>query len=214
MSYSINNTHTYSRLLASDGSAVTVTAGALDVNMASGSLSVDLSANTSSVQIYGDFSGTPKAVSTNTSGHVYTQSNLLVQGATLFMGQAAMADSLPVTLANDQTDVPTAIATVPKFGTHANVWNGVSVSMDERSSSFDVSNCTNIAVFGTNEGGFASVYLEVSQDDTNFYANTSDSANASGQPFYKTWTVPARYVRFYPSSDLSGITMTVVGKGG
>jgi hypothetical protein len=213
MSYFLNNEQGYSRMLAGDGTAISATAGALDVNLTN-SLSVDLSANSSTVQIYGDFSGTPKAVSTNTSGHVYTQSNLLVEDTTLVLGQAAMVSSLPVTLSSDHSNIPTAVSEIPKFGSHANVWNGVSVSMDERSSSFDISNCTNVAVFGNNEGGFASVYLEVSQDDTNFYANTSDSAYASGQPFYKTWTVPARYVRFYPSSDLSGLTMTVAAKGG
>ena len=213
MSHHLLDKQSYSRLLASDGSTLSATAGALDINLASGSLSVDLSANTSTVQIYGDFSGTPKAISTNTNGHVYTQSNLLVEDTTLVLGQAAMVASLPVTLASDQSNIQVATVEVPKFGEHANVWNNVDVSQDVRSASFDISNCANIGVFGTNTSGFVSIYYEVSQDDSNFYANTSDGAFANQAPFTKNWSIPARYIRFYPSADVYGLTMTLTGKG-
>lgn len=53
MSYYLEDKQSYSRLLAADGTAITETAGALDVNVASGSISVDISANTDTIQVYG-----------------------------------------------------------------------------------------------------------------------------------------------------------------
>ncbi len=124
----VNKQAQYARMLAADGTALTETAGALDVNLASGSLAVSIDQSTDSVQIYGNDGGANRAILTDAAGHLQvdvliadlpsgaaTESSLASVDGKLpaSIGQKAKAASLAVTLASDEDDVNIAAAQLP-----------------------------------------------------------------------------------------------------
>ena len=88
-------------------------------------------------------------------------------------GQETMANSIPVTLASDQSDINTRINTVKNEGTHNNLNNDTTINFgDYSTSNADISNMTNCNVVysDSSTGSFDSIGVEVSANGgTNWY---------------------------------------------
>lgn len=228
--YSLSNEHKYARLLAADGTSLTVTGSALDVNLASGSLAVDLSANDDSVLVYGNNGGSKVAIAVEGAGRVLCDSNLQISNTDLAFGQTTMNACLPVAIASDQpalevnatsfdirqlssSDVVSAeISTFPVAGSQDNAWSNATVSSSDYSAAVDCTHAGNVSIFGINSTGNGMIRVFVSQDDVTYY-ETGVSINLTpGTSFYHSMQCGARFIKLQAGSNMTGLYATVAAK--
>lgn len=85
----------------------------------------------------------------------------------------------------------------------------VSNGATETTPSTDMNTAKRIAVFGSLDDSGGNIVTEVSADDTNFFVNTEQTIYITGNNFYKTMSLDARYIRFkYTNSSGSGKNWT------
>lgn len=106
------------------------------------------------------------------------------------------------------------VAVTPIIGSHGNLWNNVNVASNVVSNTVDCQYVNNLCIFGNRSDGFNPMYINISQDNTNWY-NTGTGIYANGD-FYTTIQVPARYVRLETSNAAVDVvtTATLAGKSG
>jgi len=211
MSYFVKNEHSYVRLLAADGTAITETAGALDVNLVN-SISVDLSANGDSVQIYGANGGVKYPVLTDTAGRIAVDATLQISDVDLLLGPAVKATCLTVVLATDHPDVSVTVRTMPTVGTHGNLWNGASPLLGTDSTAIDCQWVKSLDIFGQNTTGTGNLEVHVSQDNVIFYDTGHRIVTIDATPFFGHFDLGARYVRMRTDVGQTGLTATLAGK--
>lgn len=129
------------------------------------------------------------------------------------VGQKAMASSVPVVIASDQSAIPVsgAFTSTPNVvGTHANAWSAAVVGANGTSTAIDCQYEPFIAAFG-NVSANTTITMQVSQDNANFYDSASTKITGAPADFFLFETVGARYIRL-KTSGAATITATIAGK--
>jgi hypothetical protein len=125
------------------------------------------------------------------------------------LGQKAMADSLAVTLASNQSAIPVSTAPV---GTYGNLWNNALPNANDDSAVVDLGGARYCTFFGTNLTQSSTMTIWISPDNSNWTATNMTFMVMSGLSFYSDQTINARYVRVRTSATMSDLYMTVVAK--
>jgi len=135
-----------------------------------------------------------------------------------FSGSGTVAVSGSVTVSGTVTvtgSLTADIAVMPVAGTQANAWSAAAtVSAGATSNSIDLRYNYRIGYFGeiTNTAS-ATLALEVSQDNTNFYqAATNVITAGTTSPFHYSTETAARYARLAVSGVSATVTATIAGK--
>lgn len=97
----------------------------------------------------------------------------------------------------------------PPIGKHANAWDAASVDIAGTSTSLDTWSCPFVSAFG-NSSAAATITLQYSHDDTNFYDGPTQVLSGAGN-FRIDATCAARYVRLKASAAAT-ITATLSAK--
>ena len=152
--------------------------------------------------------------------HITNNGDIEVEIADFVKGQAASSASFPVVLASDQSELSARPETVNNLGSQANIINNASLANGANSSSVDVSNF-NTAMVWVEDASTASsdgYDLEVSEDNTNFYAMTSLYPSVRGGKregvLYDLRLNGVKYVRLFNNSSTdtyTNIYATIVG---
>jgi hypothetical protein len=95
-------------------------------------------------------------------------------------------------------------------GAHANAWSAAAVGINGTSTALDTDYLPFVTAFG-NSSAAATITLQVSQDNTNYYDGPTQVLAGAGN-FCINATVGARYVRL-KSSAAATITATLAAKG-
>jgi sorbitol-specific phosphotransferase system component IIA len=159
---------------------------------------------------------------TNTAKPIHITSNgdVEVEIADFVKGQAASSASFPVVLANDQSEITAHPLTVNNLGSQANIINNASLANGATSSSVDVSNFNTamVMVEDASTSSFDGYDLEVSEDNSNFYAMTSLYPSVRGGKregvLYDLRLNGVKYVRLFNNSSTDTYTTvyaTIVG---
>ena len=157
--------------------------------------------------IYGYNGSAYQRVSMQTGGQLDT--NIAsVSGSSLDFGQEAMASSLPVVIASNQSAVPVSSTNASAGGTNGNMENNQSVSSGDTSTVIDVSTASDICIFGSGTSLTDPITVEVSQDNTNFFPINSEIFLNSGAGFLQLSGIAFNHIRLKFNGTATAVTFT------
>ncbi len=157
--------------------------------------------------IYGYNGSAYQRISMQTGGQVDT--NIAsVSGSSLDFGQEAMASSLPVVIASNQSAVPVSSTTASASGSHGNMESNQSVASGDTSTVIDVSAAANICIFGSGTSLTDPITVEVSADASNFFPLNSQIFPNSGSGFLQLSNVAFNRIRLKFTGSATAVTFT------
>jgi hypothetical protein len=133
-----------------------------------------------------------------------------------------MADSFPVVIASDQSDVKTKLATVANYGTHGNIQNGTTLNQGAQTTAVDIQNMNRSNIFyeDTATSSFDGLNVLGSIDGTNYYVlsqlfPTNNAANTKREASYTSLFLDGlKFLKLENTSstdNYTGVTATVCG---
>jgi hypothetical protein len=144
--------------------------------------------------------------------HVTAQGDLEVEISEMPRGQTTMSLSLPVVIASDQSEISAHPVTVNNVGSQGNIINNASLANGATSSSVDVSNFNTAMVWVEDASTSSSdgYDLEVSEDNSSFYAMTSLYPSVRGGKregvLYDLRLNGVKYIRLFNNSSTDTYT--------
>jgi hypothetical protein len=123
-----------------------------------------------------------------------------------------LVDGQGVPLQQDVNGNLKVTAVVPTVGTEGNAWLNAAVGAGATSASIDTQFTPFVSIFGTADGA-TTITIQFSQDNVNFYNDSSFTVVGPTFNFGVNQTIGARYVRLRTSNAVT-ITATIAAKGG